>query len=362
MVVKSDCTIWFSDPSYGIDSDYFGHRAPREQDGAHVYRLDPVSKRLDRVIETMQQPNGLAFSANETQLFVVDSARTSRPDLPAHIRRFDITADGTPVDRGVVVEATVGLFDGIRLDDEDRIWAGAGDGVHCYDNDGHLVGKILSRSAGDQPLLRRPEGQHPLYVHAADGAARPCARAWPVCLQDGRPVMTADIIGWTPEGGPHPAPANRLIGRSILVTGAAQGIGRAIARLFAAEGAKLALLDNNEAALASVAKETDGVAVGCDLRDPAQIVAAVEAATLGMGRLDGLVNGAGIHAAGSITETTLEKWREVMAVNLDAPFLLCREAAPHLARRMPLRSSTSPPASACHLLPTGPHTRRPRAG
>ena len=58
-----------------------------------------------------------------------NSARTSRPDLPAHIRRFDITADGTPVDRGVVVEATVGLFDGIRLDDEDRIWAGAGDGV-----------------------------------------------------------------------------------------------------------------------------------------------------------------------------------------------------------------------------------------
>ena len=144
VVVKSDGTIWFSDPSYGIDSDYFGHRAPREQDGAHVYRLDPVSKRLDRVIETMQQPNGLAFSANETQLFVVDSARTSRPDLPAHIRRFDITADGTPVDRGVVVEATVGLFDGIRLDDEDRIWAGAGDGVHCYDNDGHLVGKILT--------------------------------------------------------------------------------------------------------------------------------------------------------------------------------------------------------------------------
>jgi NAD(P)-dependent dehydrogenase (short-subunit alcohol dehydrogenase family) len=137
-------------------------------------------------------------------------------------------------------------------------------------------------------------------------------------------------IGWAPEGGPHPAPADRLRGRSILVTGAAQGIGRAIACLFAAEGAKLALVDNNAAGLAAVAEETDGLAIVCDLRDPAQVTAAVEAAIRGMARLDGLVNAAGIHAAGSITETTLEKWREVMAVNLDAPFLICREAVPHL--------------------------------
>ena len=234
----------------------------------------------------------MAFSANETQLFVVNSARTSRPDLPAHIRRFDITADGTPVDRGVVVEATVGLFDGIRLDDEDRIWAGAGDGVHCYDNDGHLVGKILTGVPVINLCFGGPKATSSICARRGRCCVSLCAR-WPVCLQDGRPVMTADIIGWTPEGGPHPAPANspdRTLDPRHRCCARNRAGNR---RLFAAEGAKLALLDNNEAALASVAKETDGVAVGCDLRDPAQIVAAVEAATLGMGRLDGLVNAAG---------------------------------------------------------------------
>lgn len=127
-----------------------------------------------------------------------------------------------------------------------------------------------------------------------------------------------------------PAPADRLAGRALLVTGAAQGIGRAIARLFAAEGARVALLDIRAEALAGVAAETGGVAVTCDLRDPAAITTAVDRAAAALGHLDGLVNSAGIHAAGSVADTTPERWREVMAVNLDAPFLLCRAAERHL--------------------------------
>lgn len=142
LVVSSDGAVWFSDPTYGIDSDYFGHRAEREQDRACVYRLEP-GHAPEAVITTMVQPNGLAFSSDETRLFVVDSGRTGGADLPAHIRRFDVQPDGPLIDRGVVVEASVGLFDGIRLDDEDRIWAGAGDGVHCYAADGRLLGKLL---------------------------------------------------------------------------------------------------------------------------------------------------------------------------------------------------------------------------
>ncbi len=142
VVVRSDGTIWFSDPSYGIDSDYFGHRAPREQDGAHVFRLDPSSGQLDRVITTMEQPNGLAFSADETRLLVVDSGRTGGPDLPAHIRRFDIGPGGALADRGILADAPVGVFDGIRVDDEDRIWAGVGDGVCCFACDGRLLGRM----------------------------------------------------------------------------------------------------------------------------------------------------------------------------------------------------------------------------
>lgn len=142
-IVRSDGSIWFSDPNYGINTDYFGNRAASEQDGAFVYRLDPGTGEPAPVITTMVQPNGLAFSPDERSLFVVDSGRTMGAEYPCHIRRFDIEADGSLNDRGVVVEATVGLFDGIRLDDEARIWAGAGDGVHCYAPDGRLLGKIL---------------------------------------------------------------------------------------------------------------------------------------------------------------------------------------------------------------------------
>lgn len=127
-----------------------------------------------------------------------------------------------------------------------------------------------------------------------------------------------------------PPPANRLAGRAILVTGAAQGIGAAIARLFAAEGARLALIDIRQPALEAIAAETGSIALECDLRDVERLQAAVDDAARRLGHLDGLVNAAGIHAAGSVSETTPARWREVMAVNLDAPFFLCRAAEPHL--------------------------------
>lgn len=142
VVVKSDGTIWFSDPTYGIDGDYFGNRASSEQPGNYVYRLDPATGTLEAVITTMMQPNGLAFSADESRLYVVDSARTDAPENPAHIRCFDIGDNGLPVDRGVLIEATRGLFDGFRVDDEDHIWAGTASGVSCYSDQGDLLGKI----------------------------------------------------------------------------------------------------------------------------------------------------------------------------------------------------------------------------
>lgn len=147
LVVKSDGSIWFSDPHYGINTDYFGNRAKSEQDGAFVYRIDPHSGELAPVITSMTQPNGLAFTADERSLYVVDSGRTMGPEHPCHIRRFEVLESGGVADRGVVVEASVGLFDGIRLDDAGRIWAGAGDGVHCYSPEGKLLGKILVGSA-----------------------------------------------------------------------------------------------------------------------------------------------------------------------------------------------------------------------
>lgn len=127
-----------------------------------------------------------------------------------------------------------------------------------------------------------------------------------------------------------PPPADRLAGRAVLITGAAQGIGAAIARLFAAEGARLALVDIRNAGLGKVAAETGAVALECDLRDVERLEAVADEAAQALGHLDGLVNAAGIHAAGSVAETTPDRWRDVMAVNLDAPFFLCRAAEPHL--------------------------------
>jgi len=139
VVVKSDGTIWFSDPTYGIDTDYEGHKAPAEQDGSHVYRVAPVGS-VTRVLTDFVKPNGLAFSPDETRLYVVDSGRTHVPDGPRHIRVFDVAADSSL--SGGAVFADNGNYDGLRLDEEGRVWTSATDAVHCYEPDGTLLGSI----------------------------------------------------------------------------------------------------------------------------------------------------------------------------------------------------------------------------
>jgi gluconolactonase len=135
VVVRSDGSIWFTDPSYGIDSDYEGNRAESEIGACHVYRVDAVTGQCRIVADDFVRPNGLAFSANEQQLFIVDTRRN-------HIRVFTVSADGTLTGGAVFAECTNGRFDGIRLDERGWIWAAAGDGVHALATDGTLIGKI----------------------------------------------------------------------------------------------------------------------------------------------------------------------------------------------------------------------------
>ncbi|ORE86591.1 SMP-30/gluconolactonase/LRE family protein [Aurantimonas sp. 22II-16-19i] len=142
VVEKSDGTIWFTDPTYGIDTDYEGHRGQREQAGSHVFRFDPRDASLAIVADDFVQPNGLAFSLDERQIYIVDTGATHVEDGPRHIRRFDVGDDGRISGGGVFATSTSGLFDGLRLDDAGRIWTSAADGVHCYDPDGTLIGKI----------------------------------------------------------------------------------------------------------------------------------------------------------------------------------------------------------------------------
>ncbi len=138
VVVRADGSIWFTDPSYGIDSDYEGNRADGEIGGCHVYRIDPAGGGVTAVAEDFCRPNGLAFSADERQLYIVDTRRE-----PSHIRAFDVRSDGTLAGGKIFAECDNGRFDGIRLDDAGRVWAAAWDGLHCFAPDGTLIGKLL---------------------------------------------------------------------------------------------------------------------------------------------------------------------------------------------------------------------------
>ena len=144
VVVHSDGGVWFTDPSYGILSDYEGLRAESEIGACHVYRIDPASGEVALVADDFVKPNGLAFSPDESMLYIADTGASHDPDGPRHIRRFELSADGRRLGAsGVFAECTNGMFDGFRIDTEGRIWTSAADGVHVYDPDGSLIGKIL---------------------------------------------------------------------------------------------------------------------------------------------------------------------------------------------------------------------------
>jgi gluconolactonase len=140
VVVSSDGSVWFTDPTYGIDTDYEGHKAMSEQDGSHVYRVDPLGH-VTRVLTDFIKPNGLAFSPDEKRLYVVDSGRTHVADGPRHIRVFDVAEDWSL--SGGDVFADNGNYDGLRIDTEGRVWTSATEAVHCYEPDGTLLGEIV---------------------------------------------------------------------------------------------------------------------------------------------------------------------------------------------------------------------------
>lgn len=143
VVVKSDGTIWFTDPAYGIDTDYEGDKAESEIGACHVYRVDPANGAVEAVITDMVRPNGLAFSLDEKQLYVADTGRTHGAQNPKHIRVFDVDGGNRLSGGRVFAECTAGLFDGFRLDEAGRIWTSAADGIHCYHPDGTLIGKVF---------------------------------------------------------------------------------------------------------------------------------------------------------------------------------------------------------------------------
>ena len=143
VVVKSDGSIWFTDPGYGIMFNYEGHRAPLELP-AVVYRLEPMSGEATVVVDDLSKPNGLCFSPDESLLYVVDSGST-----PRVIRVYDVLGGSRLANGRLFVDMSPGTSDGLRCDVDGNLWAAAGsggegfDGVHIFAPDGHRIGQIL---------------------------------------------------------------------------------------------------------------------------------------------------------------------------------------------------------------------------
>ena len=126
VVVKSDGSVWFTDPPYGILSDYEGEKCESEI-----------------VADDFDKPNGIAFSADESVLSVSDTGGSHRRNGPHHIRAFDVEGGRRLTRPRVFAEVSPGLADGFRLDADGNVWTSAGDGVHCYSPQGQRLGKIL---------------------------------------------------------------------------------------------------------------------------------------------------------------------------------------------------------------------------
>ncbi len=142
VVVHSDGSIWFTDPTYGILSDYEGYRATPEQPLRGVYRIDGATDEITLVAADFLQPNGLAFSPDERVLYIADSGASHDALKPRHIRAFDVTGGKLSNDR-VFAVIDAGVPDGIRTDLAGNLWSSAADGVHCFAPDGRRLGKIL---------------------------------------------------------------------------------------------------------------------------------------------------------------------------------------------------------------------------
>jgi gluconolactonase len=131
VVVKSDGSIWFTDPPYGVPKG-----ESKEQEGNFVFRHDPKSGRTSIVARDPEMPNGLAFSPDETKLYVADSGKAHQ------IWAYDVTAEGALIHGRVFCVIDKGGPDGIRVDQDGRVWSSAGDGVHVISVSGKLLGKI----------------------------------------------------------------------------------------------------------------------------------------------------------------------------------------------------------------------------
>lgn len=138
LAVKSDGSIWFTDPPYGILSDRQGHKAESELGACYVFRLEPDTGALEIVADDFDRPNGICFSPDESVLYVSDTGE------PGHIRAFDVVDGRSLANSRVFAEVSPGKSDGFRSDTDGNIFTSARDGIHVYSPQSELLGKILT--------------------------------------------------------------------------------------------------------------------------------------------------------------------------------------------------------------------------
>lgn len=131
---------------------------------------------------------------------------------------------------------------------------------------------------------------------------------------------------------PVSSPLNRLAGRRVLITGAASGIGRATAELFAAAGSTLTLFDRDVAGLDKTSGLTGAYSIGVDVTDGAAVAQAVRDGARAMGGIDGIVNVAGVYLLGSVNEVNTEEFRRILEVNLVGAYTIVRNCLPWLSK------------------------------
>ncbi|ABS02979.1 SMP-30/gluconolactonase/LRE family protein [Kineococcus radiotolerans] len=164
VIVASDGAIWFTDPPYGISVEVEGHEGHREYGDNFVFRLDPATRELRVVVTDVEEPNGLAFSPDESLLYVADTSAAPTPGNGTHrlIRVYDVLTgvrggrgpqaapSGPVVKNGrVFAEVDRGLADGFRVDTAGNVWTSDGDAVAVYAPDGTrllevVVGEVVA--------------------------------------------------------------------------------------------------------------------------------------------------------------------------------------------------------------------------
>lgn len=141
VVVKSDGSIWFTDPPYGIVSDYEGHAAPSELGGNYLFRLEPDSGDLAIASDAFEAPNGLAFSPDESVLYVSDTGY-SLGGTNYHIMAFDVVEGARLANSRVFAVVEPGRSDGFRVDEHGNVWTSSDDSIQVYAPDGVRLGRI----------------------------------------------------------------------------------------------------------------------------------------------------------------------------------------------------------------------------